>query len=73
MLELVWIVATVTAQGALATEVPESARFKDMAQCQLYGEHMAGRTADWVRGRINADWSHPVEVRFRCRAGGNRV
>ena len=71
MLKLVWIVATITAQGPVQTNVPETARFSDAAQCKAFGEHMTPRMADWVRGALRADWNHPVQVTFRCEQDGS--
>jgi hypothetical protein len=66
MLKLIWTVATLTVQGPLVTDVPESTTFRDAAACVAFGEAMAPRVADWVRGAIRTDWEHEVGVTFRC-------
>jgi hypothetical protein len=71
MLKIIFLVASINAQGQSVTaQVPDKARFADQAQCDTFGEHMNTRMA-WVRGRLNADWEHPVHVYWRCEAAGD--
>ena len=71
MFKLLWIVGTLTAQGPQVGNVPENTTFPTEAACIAFGEAMTPRLADWIRGRINADWSHPVAVHFKCELDGN--
>lgn len=63
---LVWAVATMSAQGPVATHVPETTRFETAEACQEFGVKMTPRLQDWVRGAVRADWDHEVRVTFRC-------
>jgi hypothetical protein len=73
MLKLIWTIATLTLQGPLVTDVPETTKFKDQAACMEFGKQMMPRLADWARGRLNADWDHEIKVVFRCEAAGQPV
>lgn len=67
---LVWAVATMSAQGPVATHVPETTRFETVQACQEFGVKMTPRLQDWVRGAVRADWDHEVRVAFRCAEAG---
>lgn len=54
----------------LIGNVPETARFKSETECSAFGIAMSSRLQDWVRGRFNTDWNHPVGVRFTCEVDG---
>ena len=68
--KLTWVVGTITAQGPVTGEAPEAQRFKTEAECLEFARVMTPRMEDWVRGRVNGDWGHPVGVRFRCEIDG---
>lgn len=71
MFKLLWTVATLTAQGPQIGNVPETNTFKTEAACSDFGTTMTPRMADWMRGRLNAEWDHPVAVHFECELSGN--
>jgi hypothetical protein len=73
MIKLIWTVATLTVQGPLVADVPETSRFKNRAECTAFGERMTARLADWTRGALRADWQHGVDVTFRCEPDGEKA
>jgi hypothetical protein len=70
MLKLIWTIAALTVQGPLVSDVPETTKFKDRAECTAFGKKMTPRLADWARGALRADWDLEVKVVFRCEADG---
>lgn len=64
MIELVWIIATLSRYGT----VSENTRFSTPAACESFGKETAPRMEDWVRGYLRADWQLPVKVTFQCVA-----
>lgn len=71
MFKLIWIAATITANGPVTGNIPETTKFKDKAECVSFGERMTPRLQDWVRGTIGADWDHGVGIRFSCEMSGD--
>lgn len=71
MFKLIWVAVTMTAQGPIMGQIPETTKFKTEAECIAFAQTMTPRLADWVRGRINADWDREVSIRFRCEMDGN--
>lgn len=67
---LVWLVMTIGPQGPVQGPIPESTRFDSQQSCEKFGADMAPRLADWVRGALRAEWSHPVRVEFKCEPDG---
>jgi hypothetical protein len=71
MFKIIWLVATLTPQGPVVGEVPETTKFKSETECREFARVTTSRLQDWVRGRLNVDWDHEVGVRFRCEIDGN--
>lgn len=67
---LVWAVMTIGPQGPVGGNVPESTKFDSEKACIAFGERMAPRVQDWVRGALRAEWEHPVSVDFKCDVDG---
>jgi len=67
---LVWAVVTIGPQGPVGGDIPETTKFQSEAACNEFGRDMTPRLQDWVRGRLTADWDHPVRVDFRCAPDG---
>lgn len=70
MIALIWIVATLSAQGPTVVSIPETTTFQTEAECIAFGDKMRSRTADFARGMMNLDWSAPVQVAFDCKPNG---
>ncbi|ARQ01876.1 hypothetical protein [Pseudorhodoplanes sinuspersici] len=70
MIALIWIVATLSAQGPIVVPIPEVTTFGTEAECAAFGDKMRSRTADFTRGMLHLDWSIPVQVAYECRANG---
>jgi hypothetical protein len=68
--KLTWAAATIGPQGPVSGSIPEFTTFKSENDCIAFGNTMAPRVRDWVRGRMNADWDHPVGVQFVCEISG---
>lgn len=66
MLKIIFVIATLGPHGPVQGGMNDKARFKTETECRTFGDHMTPRVADWVRGRLGADWDHPVEVQYRC-------
>ena len=70
---LLWVVLVLNPQTGAphVAPVPESTTFTSEASCKEFGTKMESRLADWVRGRIGADWDFPVGVRYECKLDGD--
>lgn len=69
MIKLIWFIVTIGPQGPINGQIQDELRFDTPAQCQEYAERMSPRVEDWVRGALNAPWSHPVAVNSKCDEG----
>jgi hypothetical protein len=67
---LVWVIATFTAQGPVMTELKDPTPPMAEKVCKDFGEQYKSRMEDWVRGRIQVHWDHPVHVEYRCEPDG---
>lgn len=71
---MIWKIAflffTIAQQGPIQGTIPEKQTFKSEAECKAWGETMAPRVQDWIRGRVSADWDQDVLVKFNCQLGG---
>lgn len=67
---LIWAVATLSAQGPVATQVPETKQFASEQACQEFAAAMTPRMQDWVRGAVRGDWDHEVRIAYRCAPVG---
>ena len=68
--KLIWSFGTMTEQGPLVADRPETSVFSSDNACQAFGAAMTPRVQDWVRGLTQMDWDHPVAVRYRCELDG---
>jgi hypothetical protein len=69
MIKIIFMVAFVGSQGPMQGDMKEKAQFATEAECKTFGDHMTPRVADWVRGRLGADWDFPVAVQYKCDSG----
>ncbi len=71
MLKIIWTAGFMSLQGPIMKDLHEPDRFKDMAACDAFGERMAKRTEDFVRGALNVTWETPVMIVWRCEPVGD--
>lgn len=69
MVKLIWLIATISAQGNVRGTMPETKQFPSMEACAAYAQIMVPRVQDYVRGIVQGDWDHPVEVKHECDPG----
>ena len=71
MFKIIFAVAFLSQSGAQYGHVAEPTKFQTNEECMTFGREMTPRVADWVRGRIEAEWDVPVSVHFACEVDGN--
>ena len=70
MVKILFGFMTLTGQGAVLHAVKERPLFQTEQECVAYGETMTPKVENWIRGRLGADWDHPVVVTFQCLPNG---
>lgn len=70
MVKILWLFAVLSQNGVTPGELTDTRTFNTQAECDAFGETMAPRAADWVRGAIGADWTTQIKVAHRCEADG---
>lgn len=69
MVKLVWLIATIAADGPVTGKIQELVKFETVAACEAFVKEMTPRVEDYVRGVVRGDWNHHVEVRYHCDDG----
>jgi hypothetical protein len=72
MIKLIWFVAFIHAQaGPQVVKIGETTTFDDVARCNVFGEAMRVRLADYARGALHLDWPDKIAVQFKCEPSGD--
>ena len=69
MIKLIWFIATINAQGPVSGRMDDTKTFPTVEARQEYAGGVQHRIADWVRGNLGAELTHPVEIKFNCDPG----